>query len=229
MSLFNFFKIKTNLQTTPEQTIRSLIDDLPEYYKSHELFEECIDFLEHRDWESALVRLMELAYESGHYFSDDFWIELANATSKMKMTEYSQICSDQIKLTKSKINWEITKGSTVNKIDDTHYEHYYSQKIKDGSNEKRRTKDNLISFINEEGFHITGPNRSGTIYYILEGRVCEIFWELSNGLPFDISLFFDSLDSWTLPTKQLLTSVEKGEIKTKLLNWLKEKNIHTSI
>ncbi len=129
------------------------------------------------------------------------------------MTEYSNFCSDQIKLTGNKINWKITKGSTVNKIDDTHYEHYYSQKIKDGWNEKRRTKDNLKSFIHEEGFHITGPNRSGTIYYISEGRVFEIFWELFNGQPFDISLSFDSLDSWALPTKQLLTSEEKGEIK----------------
>lgn len=132
-------------------------------------------------------------------------------------------------MTKSKIDWIISKGETVHKIDDTHYELYNSQKIIDDRDNKQREKDNLKSFINKNGFHIIKGGRDGMLYYISHGKVCEIYWEISGVPHLDILIGLDLVDSWSLPTKHLLTDEEKKRIETELLIWLKEQNIRADI
>jgi hypothetical protein len=209
--------------------MRVLVDDLPEHYKTYQQFKNYIEFLEHNEWGLALESLIELADESGHFFSEDFWLGLSNAAHKMKMKRQANYCRDQSNKTKQKMSWIISKGSTANKIDDTHYQHYYSQKVYDGWNNERRRKDKLRSFIDKDGFHIQKGGRDGTIYYISNGKVCEIYWEISGVPQYDILVGFDVVDSWVLPTKQLFTADEKKKIETELILWLKEENIRTEI
>lgn len=234
MGLFDFFKTKTE-QTktepdlTTEQIIRALIDDIPEHYRTHRQFINCIEYLEQGEWALSHDSLIELADESEHFFSDDFWLGLADAATKMNLNEKADYCREQLRITKSKISWTIPKSSTVEKIDETHYQHYYSQKLKDSWDNKRREQDKLKSFINKEGFHLSKGGRNGTLYYIANGKVCEIYWEISGVPQFNILLYFESLDSWALPTKQKMTSDEKEKIKSELLDWLTEKNISAEL
>lgn len=229
MGLFDFLKIKTTTTLTPEQTMSVLVEDLPEHYKTFRQFKNYIEFLEHNELGLALESLIELANESGHFFSEDFWLGLANSADTMKMKKQVNYCKDQTKKTKCEISWVISKGSTVNKIDETHYQHYYSQKVYDGWNNERRRKDKLQSFVDKDGFHIQKGGRDGTIYYIENGKVCEIYWEISGIPQYDILVRFDVVDAWVLPTKQPFAADEKKKIERALILWLKEENIRADI
>ena len=231
MSIFSIFnrQKKEPDNITPAATIRVILGNIPEYYKESKDFQKCMAHFELNEWGPAIECLVAMADESGHYFSDDFWFGLADAAGKMNMNTMAQYCREQSRKTKSILNWPISKGSTVHKIDDTHYKQYYAQKVYDRWDNERRIKDKLQSFIDKDGFHIQKGGRHGTIYYISNGKVCEIYWEMSGVPQYDILISFDLVDSWALPVKQLLTEKEQQQIKTALILWLNEQNIRSDI
>jgi hypothetical protein len=96
MELFTFFKRQQKTELTPEQTIRRLVVYMPDFYRAHRQFIDCTEFLEHHEWGLALDSLIQLAIETEHYFSEDFWLELAKAADKMELTATSDYCRKQI-------------------------------------------------------------------------------------------------------------------------------------
>ncbi|MET3128969.1 hypothetical protein ABID42_004091 [Arcicella rosea] len=96
MKLFNFIKQQSKTDFSPEQTIRLLFDYIPEFYKKHRQFTDCVEFLEHREWELSLDSLIELADETGHYFAEDFWLGLADVADKMNLNDKANYCRNQI-------------------------------------------------------------------------------------------------------------------------------------
>ena len=79
--------------------------------------------------------------------------------------------------------------------------------------------------MNDDGFHIKQDFRAGTIYFVENFKVCEIYFELSGVSKFDILVFFDNLEEWSLPFKIKMTKLEIQEIREKLIIWLNEEKI----
>lgn len=201
---------------SPEQTMRRLIEYMPEFYKTHRQYINCVDFLEHREWELALDSLIELADETGHYFSEDYWIGLADSAEKMKLSKKSNYCRQQIKRNENDIKSKIPFGWTTIKIDSNHFQSHISEKLKDEWATKRRDKDQVLSLIDKDGVHLKSHGRTGFIYVVDNGRIAEIEFELGvNGL----ILYFSNMTNWELPTRLLLTTEEKLNIRNKISNW----------
>jgi hypothetical protein len=90
-------------------------------------------------------------------------------------------------------------------------------------------KDKVDKLIKIDGFHLKEDGRAGTIYYVEENKLCQIFFEISGVKQFDILIFFEQLKQWELPVKKNLSDNEIEEIKEKLLIWLQKKNIKSDL
>lgn len=213
MKLFNFFN---RPQKTPEQIIRRIIDYMPDFYKSHRQFINSVEFLEHNELELALDSLVELADETEHYFSEDFWLGLADSADKMGLSEKANYCRKQIKRNEQDIKSKTPFGWTTVKFDDTLFQHYISEKLKEEWTTERREKDNVQKLIRKEGVHLKSHGRDGFLYITDRGRIAEVAFELEvNGF----ILYFNSLTDWSLPIKQPLTADDKQKIKIDIKNW----------
>ena len=216
MKIFNFFKRQQITDYSPEQTISRLVDYMPEFYRTHRQFIDCVDFLENREWELALDSLIELADETGHYFSEEFWVELANSADKMNLTDKADCCRKQIKRNENEIKSKTPFGWTTIKFDDTHIQHHISEKLKEEWATDRREKDKVQELLTKEGVHLKSHGRSGFLYITDNGRIAEVEFELGmNGL----ILYFNSLTNWSLPTKQTLTVDDKQKVRNDIINW----------
>lgn len=216
MKLFNFIKRQPKTDFSPEQTLRRLVDYMPDFYRTHRQFIVCVEFLENREWEPALDSLIELAEETEHYFSEDFWLGLADAADKMVLTDKSKYCINQIKRNEEDIKSKTPFGWTTIKLDDTHFQHHISEKLKEEWANERHEKDKVQELLTKDGVHLKSHGRSGFLYITDNEKIDEVEFELGmNGL----MLYFNSLTDWSLPTKQILTVDEKQKIKSDINNW----------
>lgn len=216
LKLFNFIKRQPETDFSPEQTIGRLVDYMPDFYKTHRQFINCVEFLDNREWEHALDSLIELANETEHYFSDDFWLGLADSAEKMGLTDKAKYCRNQINRNERDIKSKTPFGWTTIKFDDTHFQHHISEKLKEEWATERRKKDKVQELITKEGVHLKSHGRSGFLYITANGKIAEVEFELGiNGL----ILYFNSLTNWSLPKKQTLTAEDKQKIKIDINNW----------
>lgn len=196
--------------------ITEIIEFIPEFYKDKKQYKETVEHLEYNEWELALDSLIDLADESGHYFSNDFWLELAKIADKMNLTQQSSHCHKQQEKIKAEVGWNISKGSTVLKIDDTHFQHFYAEKVKDKWTNDRRSKDQVSGLLDKNGVHLKSNGRSGYLYIVDSKKIAEVEYELGvKGL----ILYFEAVTNWTFPTIQILSLDEKEKIKTDIINW----------
>ena len=216
MKLFNFIKRQPKTDFSPEETIRRLVDYMPEFYRTHRQFINCVEFLDNREWELALDSLIELADETEHYFSEDFWFGLADSADKMDLTDKANYCRKQIKRNEKDVKSKTPFGWTTIKFDDTNFQHHISDKLKEEWATERRGKDKVQELLTKEGVHLKSHGRSGFLYITDNGKIAEVEFELGiNGL----ILYFSSLTNWSLPTKEALTVDEKQKIKSDINNW----------
>lgn len=216
MKLFNFIKRQQKTDLTPEQTIRRLVDYMPDFYKTHRQFINCAECLDHREWELAFDSLIELADETEHYFSEDFWLGLADSADKMGLTEKSNYCREQIKRNEKDIKSKTPFGWTTIKFDDTHFQHHISEKLKEEWAIERREKNKVQDLVTKDGVHLKSHGRSGYLYIVDNRKIAEVDFELGmNGL----ILYFSRLTNWSLPTKQTLAVEEKQKIKNDINDW----------
>jgi hypothetical protein len=196
--------------------MRRLVDYMPDFYRTHRQFTSCVESLDNRECELALNSLIKLADETGHYFAEDFWFELADAADKIGLTNKSNYCRQQIKRNEKDIKFKTPFGCTTIKIDDTHFERHTSEKLKEEWATERRKKDNVQELTTKNGVHLKSHGRSGFLYITENRKIAELEFELGmNGL----ILYFSSLTNWSLPTKQMLTTQEKQKIKIDISNW----------
>jgi len=215
MGLFNLKKKKYD----PVTIIQRMIDYMPEHYKTHDQFKNSVEYLDHREWGLALDSLIQLTEETGHYFSEEFWLGLAGAADSMGLQVKVDFCREQISRNKRAINSKTPFGWTTVKIDDTHFQHHISLKLKDEWTRERRVKDKVSTLMNREGIHLKSHGRSGFIYLVDKGRIAELEFELGvNGL----ILYFDTVDHWTIPEKTKMTEEERELMQTQLTNWSTE-------
>jgi hypothetical protein len=211
MRLFNLKKKKSD----PVTIMQRMIDYMPEHYKTHDQFKNCVEYLEHREWGLALDSLIELTEETGHHFSEEFWLGLADAADTMGLKDKADFCREQINHNKKAINSKTPFGWTTIKIDDTHFQHHISDKLKDEWTRERREKDRVSALMNKEGVHLKSHGRGGFIYLVDKGRIAELEFELGiNGL----ILYFENLGHWTIPTKTKITEEERKQMQHQLTN-----------
>jgi hypothetical protein len=231
MNIFSIFKKrKTEPQDLkPAAILRLTQEYVPEFYKDSEHFKESKEFLENNEWGLALEALIEMADESGHYFSEDFWLDLAICADKMQMTEQAEYCRQQIIRNEKEIGSKIPQGWTTIKIDDTHFQHHIAEIVKDKWANERHQRDKLNELLKVNGFHIKYHGRSGMIYYIDNGKVLEIEFEMSGVPQYDLLVYFDTLKGWTIPRSDPFGFNEQSEIRERLLEWLKSKRIKSDL
>lgn len=58
------------------------------------------------------------------------------------------------------------------------------------------------------------------IYYIQQGRVLEIEYDIAGGNRFDLIIYFKETTHWALPAKQAILPEEKAAIRVQLSKWL---------
>ena len=231
MNIFSIFKKrKTEPQDlTPVAILRVTQEYVPEFYKDCENFKESKDFLKHNEWGLALDTLIKMADESGHYFSENFWLDLAICADKMQMTQQAEHCRQQIIRNEKEIGRKTPNGWTTVKIDETHFQNHIAEIVKDKWQNERRQKDKLDDLLKKDGFHIKYHGRGGMIYYIDSGKVLEIDFEMSGIPQYDLFLYFDTLKGWTIPRNELFAFKEQSAIREKLIEWLKVKRIKSGL
>lgn len=189
---------------------------MPAVYYDHRKFKDSIEFLEQNELKLSLDCLIQLTGETGHYFSEKHWLHLADAADKMEMNKERDFCHKQIKKTLSNLKFKPHFGTSVEKIDGTHFHHYTSDIIKEKWAIERREKDGVERLMDKEGLHFKSNGRNGFFYYVDQKRLAEIEYELGvKGL----IIWFDSTDHWSLPNKLSLTTMEKLKIKTDIEKW----------
>jgi|GEM_PF-743692 len=230
MNIFSLFKKKA-IKPTPETIIRMTQEYVPDYYRESRQFKDSQEFLEHNEPALALAldSLIEMAKETNHYFSEAFWTDLADCAELMGMIQQAKYCRRQIDRNKRDLRKLTPKGWTTVKIDDSHFQHYIPAIEKNKWEADRREKDKLQDMLPVNGFYMRSHGRSGYIYYIEDGNVVEIYWEVSGVPQYDILLSFYGLKGWSYPSSIPFAASEKEVIYDKLLKWLKEKNIRTDL
>ncbi|AEW00139.1 hypothetical protein Niako_3845 [Niastella koreensis GR20-10] len=214
---------------TPAAILRLTQLYVPEFYQDSKHFKDSKEFLEHNEWGLALESLVEMATDSGHYFSEAFWLELATCAEKMQMAEQADYCRQQVIRNEKEVGSKTPNGWTTIKLDDTHYEHKIAEVVEDKWTNERHKKDNLDKLLKQDGFYLKSYGRAGTIYYIDNGRVLEISFEMSGVPQYDLLLFFDNIETWSIPKGEPLNMNDKTKIREQLLEWLKAKPIKTDL
>ncbi|MDF2191501.1 hypothetical protein [Paraflavitalea sp. CAU 1676] len=224
LSLFK--KLKTGRpQRDPAAILRLTLQYVPEYYRESQHYKDSVEFLQHREWELALDSLIELADESGHYFSETFWLDLSACADTMKLTQQGVYCREQVLRNERDLGWETPKGWTTIKIDEAQVEHKIAQIADDGWIKEHHLKDKVHKLMKRDGFYLKAHGRGGIIYYVEKGRLLEIGYELSMESTYTKLLYFDVVKSWTFPDGAPLTADERAIVRVKLEVWLKLKRI----
>jgi hypothetical protein len=231
MDIFSIFKRRKTEphDMTPAAILRLTQEYVPKFYKKNQHFKDSKEFLEHNEWGLALESLIEMADESGHYFSETFWLDLAACADKMQMSEQADYCREQLLKNGKELGTKTPNGRTTIKLDETNYQHQIAEIIKDKWTSERHQKDKLNELIKVNGFHIKYHGRAGMIYYIDNGKVLEIDFEMSGVPQYDLLPYFDNLKGWTIPKDEPFAFKEQSAIKEKLLEWLKSKRLKTDL
>lgn len=146
MKFKNLFKRKSDSDydlRSVKEIVRRLVDYIPEFYFNQPQYLNCIEFLNQHEWELTLDSLIELADESGHFFSEEYWKDLSVAALKMNLNEKSNYCIRQIQHNKEHTQSITPFGWTTIKLDENHYQHHISERLKNEWAVDRRTKDHV--------------------------------------------------------------------------------------
>jgi hypothetical protein len=214
---------------TPAAILRVTQEYVPQFYRESKHFKDSKEFLENNEWGLALESLIEMADESGHYFSETFWLDLANCADKMQMSKEADYCRQKVVKNEKELHTKTPNGWTTIRLDDSHYEHKIAEVVEERWTNERHQKDSLDKLLKQEGFHLKSYGRGGTIYYIDNGRALEIGFEMSGVPQYDLLLFFDSIETWSIPKGESLNINQKIQIREQLLEWLKTKQIKTDL
>jgi hypothetical protein len=77
--------------------------------------------------------------------------------------------------------------------------------------------------LTREGVHLKSHGPSGYIYYVANGKIAEIDFELGIDA---IIIYFSRTVNWEIPKKLSLTVEEKQNIRIDIINWaLKTNNV----
>ncbi len=209
------------MESSPKKIIKRMIDYIPEFYKNHRQFQNSIEFYGKNEFGLALESLVELADETEHYFSEEFWTELGKAANIMGMDKVSSYCKKQSKKTLAGLDYRLPFGWTTYKVSENNFQVHISEKLNEEWKTERRKKDGIEKLLNENGIHFSNKGRNGYIYFIENGKLIEFEWELDIG---GIRLWFEAENHWCLPAKSDLKKEDKSRIKQLIIDWAERNN-----
>ncbi len=216
MGIFDFIKKKKQETISPQKILQRLVEYMPDEYAQQKQFLNCREYLEYNEFGLALDSLIELTSETDHYFSEEFWQELKKAAKEMDMKSAVDYSNEQLKRNATDLDSITPFGWSTLKVDNTHYQSFISSKLKNEWAEERREKDKIQRILTKNGIHHKPHGRSGYIYYVKDGKLAEVEYELGmEGL----ILWFDSVNEWVLPEHRSFDDREKEELKNAIIEW----------
>ena len=205
------------MTTSIQGVLQRLIDYLPSNYNGHRQHINCLEFMEHHEWGLALESLIELADESGHYFSNEYWEHLAQAADLMNLSEFSAYCQTQIARNARDLKTNIPPfGYTTEVLNSNTRKLYIADKIREESAAERREKDQVKPLLQTDGVHCKQYGRSGFFYVVDQGRLAEFEFEMGRGAEI---LYFNETNHWVLPNVMPITPTEKQQIREQIYQW----------
>ena len=96
---------------------------------------------------------------------------------QLKLTKEADFCRKQIERNTEEVKRKTPFGWTTIKLNDTHFKHQISVKLKEEWASKRRKKDKVHDLIAKDGVHLKSHGRSGFIYLVDNGKLAEIEFE----------------------------------------------------
>jgi len=214
LKLLSFLRSSKSDKENPEDFIVRVIDYMPALYKNDRQFLNSVEYAAHHEWALALDSLIELAVERGHYFSDSFWLGLADVADKFNQTENAGYCKQQVTKNKED-NVRLPFGWTSVKIDDT-FQTFISKKLQEEWRADRRKKDKIEDLKLGNGVHLKSDGRSGYLYFSQNGKLAEIELELGISA---LIVYFSNTTTWILPKEKPLTNSDKQMIKGEIITW----------
>jgi len=130
---------------------------------------------------------------------------------------------------KKKSTRQLPVGWTETKISENEYLLHIPEEQKQKWKVEQRSKDQVELLINKDGFHLKPHGRDGMVYYAEQGKLCEIYFEISGVPQFDLLFEFSRLGSWFYPENLPISETEKEEIKQKFVTWLKKEKIRGNL
>jgi hypothetical protein len=161
----------------------------------------------------------------GHYFSDQFWREVAACASRLGLSGQAAYCDRQIEKNASELSQKVQPGWTMIRTGPSTYQTKVAQSVWDRWDEARRRKHNVPRLLRKNGFHMVQDGREGTLYYVNKGRLMEFYVELSGDPEYSIIINFDRVSGYVLPERVRLTDEEKKQLKVDLQAWLRRQRI----
>ncbi len=205
------------MANSPETILQRLMSYLPGHYNASRQYGQCLEFLEHHEWGLALESLIELADESGHYFSNEYWENLAQAADLMNLSEFSAYCQTQIARNARDLKTNIPPfGYTIEVLNSNTRKLYIADKIREESAAERREKDQVKPLLQTDGVHCKQYGRSGFFYVVDQGRLAEFEFEMGRGAEI---LYFNETNHWVLPNAIPITPTEKQQIRQQIYQW----------
>lgn len=200
----------------PPQIFQRLMDYLPEHHTKSKIYGHIEMHMRTRQWEWALLSLIELADKSGHYFSEEYWLSLADAAKQLGKPDKETYCKAQIARNREELRMATPFGWTSIKLDNNQVQHFISNKIREEWHEARRKRDEVDQLLARDGVHQKTDGRAGRLYFVEDGRLTETEYEFGmDGL----ILYFAYTTHWVLPVKQALTAEERTRVKKALMAW----------
>lgn len=209
-------------RTGPFASFERAITLLPHFYRTEPAFSECLRLVANDD-PQAVESLIALTKVEGHYFSDQFWREVADCASQVELPGQVAYCQQQIEKNANELNQKLQPGWTMYKTDPSTYKTHIAQSVWDRWDEARRTKHNVSKLLKKNGFHMVQDGREGTLYYVNKGRLMEFYVEPSGNPEYSIIVSFSRVSGYVLPARVKMTDDEKGRLKADLQAWLRRK------
>ena len=107
----------------------------------------------------------------------------------------------------------------------THVQETISAKQEEKWRRKRHREDGVSSL--PAGVTMKDHGRAGFIYYSFNGKVSEVFWEMSGSPESDIQVSPAGFNEWVWPKTEKTTPDERQYIEVAVTTWLAERGYRT--
>jgi len=123
----------------------------------------------------------------------------------------------------------LPKGWTETKISEILYITHVPEEQKQKWTDERRKKHHIQNLAKKNGFYLISDGRIGFVYYVEDGKICELDYEISGAPEYDFLFNYDRLNEWFFPEQVTMSEETKNNIKVKFVDWLSNKRIKALI